>query len=40
MGGTLCFFIEQSGPHMCGPEVHSGRMPAGKLRAGNDYTAP
>ena len=33
---------------MCGPEVHSGRMPAGKLRAvharplrgGNDYTAP
>ena len=19
---------------MCGPEVHSGRMPAGKLRAG------
>lgn len=33
---------------MCGPEVHSGRMLAGKLRAGharllrggNDYTAP
>ena len=33
---------------MGGPEVHSGRMPAGKpragqarpLRGGNDYTAP